>query len=187
MTAEKGGGMDDLSEEDRTELAELHAAREEKHQAGVAALRQELAGQVAGPVAGSLRPGEQAGSLATLYCEDNGGLGIYLDHDRARYVIRMPVDSGVEPGVVDLGGTEAIVERSRYGKAEIDTILDTLSLRRWHPEARNYVYVFTYNAKTDRVDADSSAPPGVIAPLVERFPAGLEVRFSPMKSRGAPR
>jgi hypothetical protein len=87
MTAEKGGGMD-LSEEDRTELAELHAAREEKHQAGVAALRQELAG----PVAGSLRPGEQAGSLATLYCEDSGGLGIYLQKRHGR---RNSSDRGV--------------------------------------------------------------------------------------------
>ena len=169
--------MNDFSDEERAELAELHAARAEKHQAGMAALRNELPG--------SMRPGEQTGALATLYCEDNGGLGIYLD-DTARYVIRMPVDSAVEPGMVDLEGTEATVERSRYSKAEIDTILDTLLLRRWHPEARNYVYAFTYDAKADRVDADSSAPPEVITPLLESFAEALEVRFSPMRSRGAP-
>ena len=170
--------MDNLSDEDRTELAQLHAAREEKHQAGIAALRNEPRD--------SMRPREQAGALATLYCEDNGGLSFYFDNDRARYVIRVPVDSDVEPGVVDLDGTEVIVQRSRYSKAEIDTILDTLLLRRWHPEARNYVYGFTYDAKTDRVNADSNAPSEVITPLLERFPTGLEVGISPMRSRGAP-
>lgn len=169
--------MDNLSDEDRTELAQLHAAREEKHQAGIAALRNEPRD--------SMRPREQAGALATLYCEDNGGLGIYLDHDNSRYVIRIPVDSDIPPGVVDLDGTEAIVERSRHTKADIDMTLDTLSLRRWHPQARNYVYAFGYDAKTDRVDADSSAPPEVIPSLLERFPDTLEVRFAPMRSRGA--
>jgi hypothetical protein len=168
--------MNDFSDEERAELAEMHAARDEKHQAGIAALRAEFPG--------SMRPGDQASALATLYCEDNDGLSFYFDNDRARFVIRVPVDSDVEPGVVNLDGTEVIVERSRYSKAEIDTILDTLLLRRWHPEARDYGYLFHYDAKADRVDTDSSAPPEVIAPLLERFPTGLEVRFSQITDRG---
>lgn len=157
--------MDEQSEEDRR----LEAAAQEKRQAGIAALRRQLAETVT--------PTERASVLATLYCEDNGGLGIYKDEDRNRFVVRMPVDAGIEPGVIDIGGAEAIVELSRHSKAEIDAILATLRLRRWHPDARRYVYGFGYRAKADVVGVDSNAPPEVVGPLLERFPVGLTVRY----------
>src|SRR5215216_1761231 len=98
--------MGEQSEEDRG----LEAAAREKHKAYIAALRRELAEMQT--------PTERASALATLYCEDNGGLGIYKDQGRDRFVVRMPVDAEVEPGVIDIGGLEVIVELSRHGKAE---------------------------------------------------------------------
>jgi hypothetical protein len=157
--------MDEQSEEDRR----LEAAAQEKHQAGIAALRRQLAE--------TETPTERASVLAILYCEDNGGLGIYKDEDRNRFVVRMPMDAGIEPGVIDIGGAEAIVELSRHSKAEIDAILATLRLRRWHPDARRYFYGFGYRAKADVVGVDSNAPPEVVGPLLERFPVGLTIRY----------
>jgi hypothetical protein len=157
--------MDEQSEEDRG----LEAAARQKHQAYIAGLRRELAE--------TQTPTERASALATLYCEDNGGLGIYKDQSRDRFVVRMPVDAEVEPGVIDIGGAEVIVELSRHGKAEIDTILATLSRQRWHPEVGRYFYGFFYDARTDVVDVTSSAPPEVVGPLLERFPVGLTVRY----------
>jgi hypothetical protein len=157
--------MDEQSEEDRG----LEAAARQKHQAYIAALRRELAEMQT--------PTERASALATLYCEDNGGLGIYKDQSRDRFVVRMPVDAEVEPGVIDIGGAEVIVELSRHGKAEIDTILATLSRQRWHPEVGRYFYGFFYDARNDVVDVTSSAPPEVVGPLLERFPVGLTVRY----------
>jgi hypothetical protein len=161
----EGWEMDEQSEEDRG----LEAAAREKHQAYIAALRRELAEMQT--------PTERASALATLYCEDNGGLGIYKDQDRDRFVVRMPVDAEVEPGGIDIGGAELIVELSRHRKAEIDAIRATLRLRRWHPDARRYVYGFGYRATADVVVVDSNAPPEVVGPLLERFPVGLTIRY----------
>jgi hypothetical protein len=163
--------MDEKSEEERR----LEAAASEKHQAYIAALRRELAEMQT--------PTERASALATLYCEDNGGLGIYKDQDRDSFVVRMPVDAEVEPGLIDIGGVEVIVELSRHRKADIDAILATLSRQRWHPEVGRYGYAFGYDASTDVVDVTSNAPPEVVGPLLERFPAGLTVRYGEVGRR----
>jgi hypothetical protein len=163
--------MDEQSEEDRR----LEAATRQKQQAYIAALRMEFAE--------THPPTERASALATLYCEDNGGLGIYKDQDRDRFVVRMPLDAEVDPGVTDIGGTEVIVELSQHRKPEIDAILATLSRQRWHPDVGRYGYGFSYDARTDVVDVVSNAPPEVVGPLLKRFPVGLTVRYGEVSRR----
>jgi hypothetical protein len=77
---------------------------------------------------------------------------------------------------VDLGGAEALVAHSRHTQAEIDLVLNELRLRRWHSDARTYVYGFGYDAVTDVVDVGTNAPREVVAPLLERYPSALVFR-----------
>jgi hypothetical protein len=149
--------MDEQSEEDRR----LEAAMLQKHHAYIAALRTELAE--------THTPTERASALATLYCEDNGGLGIYKDQDKDRFI--------------DIGGAEVIVELSQHRKREIDAILATLSRQRWHPDVGLYGYGFSYDARTDVVYVTSNAPPEVVGPLLKRFPVGLTVRYGEVSRR----
>jgi hypothetical protein len=137
-----------------------------------------LAG-VRGELATPMPPYERTAALVTLYCEDGGALGYYRDETRHSFVLRLPVDTAIEPGPLDVGGAEAIAELSRHTKAEIDAVLDTLLLRRWHPDARNYVYLFNYNAEIDQVDLSTNAPPELVAPLLTRFPDSLTIQFGP--------
>jgi hypothetical protein len=160
--------MDEPSEQDLRELAEYLAGKAEKERA-LAAFEENYVSDL------PETQQERASRLASAYAKANGGLGIYLDRTRDRFVIRMPAGTGIRPGPVDVGGVEVIIEPSTITQAVIDAIEATIVLHRWHPEARGYTYGFGYDAEKDAVSVGTDAPPEVVEPLLAQHPRGLEI------------